>query len=285
VDLGSLGRAARLLRISQPALSKRLRALEALAGTKLLDRSTRGVSPTPMGSRLYTEARKLLSQADAVEALMSGLSEGRAPVRLAASHTIAEFVLPAPLMEFEASGETRHSVELLSANSIVVRDLVREGRVELGIAAVSPAGSAGDALHEIPFLTDEVVVAVPVSHRWAHLDEIEVSDFLAERMLMRDPGADTRRSVELLLAQEGIALAEPLVEVGSTSSAKAVAIARGAPALLSTLALQDPSEGLIAKRVRDLRFHRQFAVLIAGEEALSAAGRALVNHLLQTDNS
>ena len=37
VDLGSLGRAARLLRVSQPALSKRLRVLEALAGARLLD--------------------------------------------------------------------------------------------------------------------------------------------------------------------------------------------------------------------------------------------------------
>jgi hypothetical protein len=41
----------------------------------------------------------------------------------------------------------------------------------------------------------------------------------------------------------------------------------------------------MTKRVRDLRFHRRFAVLIAGEEALSAAGRALVNHLLHTDGS
>ncbi len=38
-DLGSLGRAARLLRVSQPALSKRLRTLETLAGAQLLDRS------------------------------------------------------------------------------------------------------------------------------------------------------------------------------------------------------------------------------------------------------
>src|SRR5215208_4647260 len=55
VDLGSLGRAARLMRLSQPALSKRLRTLEALAGAKLLERSPRGVTPTPAGRRLYLE--------------------------------------------------------------------------------------------------------------------------------------------------------------------------------------------------------------------------------------
>jgi DNA-binding transcriptional LysR family regulator len=51
-ELGSLGRAAVRLHTSQPALSKRLSNLEALAGTKLLERSTHGVKLTPAGRRL-----------------------------------------------------------------------------------------------------------------------------------------------------------------------------------------------------------------------------------------
>src|SRR6266540_4099655 len=136
VDLGSLGRAARLLRVSQPALSKKLRALETLAGATLLERSPRGVTPTPAGARLYLEARKLLVQAEAVEELMAGLSGADAPIRLAASHTIAEFVLPEPLVAFERRRERHLSVELIIANSILVRELVRDGRAEFGIAAV-----------------------------------------------------------------------------------------------------------------------------------------------------
>src|SRR5665648_425905 len=136
VDLGSLGRAARLLRVTQPALSKRLRTLEALAGATLLDRSSRGVTPTAAGTRLYLEARKLLAQAEAVEELMAGLSREDAPIRLAASHTIAEFVLPAPLVEFERRRERHLSVELVVGNSTLVRELVLEGRAEFGIAAL-----------------------------------------------------------------------------------------------------------------------------------------------------
>ena len=60
-DLGSLGRAAIRLRVSQPALTKRLQALERLAGVPLLERSPRGVSLTPEGRRVYTEARRLLA--------------------------------------------------------------------------------------------------------------------------------------------------------------------------------------------------------------------------------
>jgi DNA-binding transcriptional LysR family regulator len=87
IELGSLGRAATAMGISQPALSKRMRELEVLAATPLLQRSPRGVRPTAAGERLYREARALLSHAEAVERVVDGLREDRVPVRLAASHT------------------------------------------------------------------------------------------------------------------------------------------------------------------------------------------------------
>ena len=111
IDLGSLGRASRLLRVSQPALSKRMRTIEAVVGTRLVDRSPRGITPTPAGTKLYVEARKLLAQAEAVDDLVRGLSGEEAPVRLAASHTIAEFVLPGPLVDFERQRDRHLSVE------------------------------------------------------------------------------------------------------------------------------------------------------------------------------
>jgi molybdenum-dependent DNA-binding transcriptional regulator ModE len=72
--LGSIGQAARMLQVSQPALSKRLQALEAVAGTHLLTRSTRGVTLTASGSRLYAAAVALLREADSVEELMRGFA-------------------------------------------------------------------------------------------------------------------------------------------------------------------------------------------------------------------
>jgi DNA-binding transcriptional LysR family regulator len=280
VDLGSLGRAARLLRLSQPALSKRLRTLEDLAGARLLDRSPRGVSPTPAGSRLYMEARKLLAQAETVEALMTGLSTEEAPVRLAASHTIAEFVLPSRLVELESRRDRHLSVELFIANSVVVHELVGEGRAEVGIAAVDPGARRDGVLSELAFCEDEVVVAVPEGHPWAFSEEVAVEDFLTTPMIMRDPGANTRRTVEAALAAAGLSLCPPLAEVGSTSAARAAAVSEGAPLLLSSFAVQPNDNGLVARRVRGLRFPRSFALLVSGEESLKPSARALVHHLL-----
>ena len=280
VDLGSLGSAARLLRVSQPALSKRMRSLEALAGAQLLVRSPRGIATTDAGERLYVEARKLLAQADAVEELMAGLSTEDAPVRLAVSHTIAEFVLPRRLVEYEQLRGRHLSVELVIANSVVVRDLVSAGRAEFGIAAAR-TGTPLPGLEQVHFCDDEVVVAVPEGHPWAGLDAIEPEQLIVEPLVVRDPTANTRQTVDEALAARGLKLASPLAEVGSTSAAKATALSERAPVLLSGIAVGRDDEGFAVKRVRGLDLKRQFVLLLGSQESLSPAARALVDHLLR----
>src|SRR3954463_10911916 len=84
--LGSVGRAAIRLHVSQPALSKRLQALEQLAGVALLERSSRGAPPPPAGRRLYTGARRLLEGAECGEDLRLGPARAPGPLRAAESH-------------------------------------------------------------------------------------------------------------------------------------------------------------------------------------------------------
>ena len=201
VDLGTLGKAAVSLKISQPALSKRLRALEAAAGTKLLERSSQGVVPTTAGRRLYPEARRLLHQADVVERLLESAPREQAPIELAVSHTIAEFFLPPELVAYQADGR-RPAVQLTIANSSAVRRMVAEGRASIGFAATGPGDGHGgaDELEELELLDDEVVVAVPQDHAWYRRKEIPQELFLATPMVMRDNDAHVRRAVEAELA-------------------------------------------------------------------------------------
>jgi DNA-binding transcriptional LysR family regulator len=266
------------MRVSQPALSKRMRAIEAVVGTRLVERSPRGISPTPAGTKLYVEARKLLAQAEAVDDLVRGLAGEEAPVRLAASHTIAEFVLPGPLVDFERRRDRHLSVELMVANSVVVRELVRDGRADFGIAAVDRVTEGVAPLAEAPFCEDEVIVAVPGDHVWAALETVGMDDFTATPMVVRDPSANTRRVVEEALAARGLSLAPPLAEVGSTSAAKATALEEGAPVLLSQMAV-GPAEGFVVRRVEGLRFPRRFVTVVGAEQTLRAGARALATAL------
>ncbi len=261
VELGSVGRAARLLHISQPSLSRRLRVLEKLANVRLLERSRRGVSPTPAGTRLYLAARRVLAEDEAIEGLMGGVLAHGVPARLAASPTMAESVLPKLLVDFEERHERHLSIELTIVSSGTVHELVSEEHVDLGLAAADLSGQAGGSLAQLPLCEDEVVVIVPQDHPWAAVREIDLDEFLGTRMIMRDPRADTRHTVDAVLTPLGLSLSPPLAEIGNTAAAKDAALHEHAPALLSRLAVGAADERLLVRQVAGLRFRRRFVLL------------------------
>lgn len=230
-ELGSLGRAAVRLHTSQPALSKRLSNLEALAGTKLLERSAQGVKLTPAGRRLYDEARKLVDQADRVGEILAGIVRSGGPVRLAASHSASDAFVAGLLGHLNE--RRAFPVELLSANSMVVRDLVADGRADLGVAASRPQHTPYPGVRELSLADDEIICAVPSGHRWAGRERIGLEEFLATPMVMRDPSSNSRWTVEAVLRSHGHELPPRLVEVGTPAAAREEATARNAPVLVS----------------------------------------------------
>jgi DNA-binding transcriptional LysR family regulator len=280
VDLGTLGKAAVSLKISQPALSKRLRALEAAAGTRLLERSPRGVVPTTAGRRLYPEARRLLEQADVVEQLLESAPREQAPIELAVSHTIAEFFLPPELVAYQAEGR-RPPVQLTIANSSSVRLMVAEGRASIGIAATGLEGGANgaDELEELELLEDEVVLAVPQDHAWYRRKAIPQELFLSTPMVMRDEDAHVRRQVEAELAGRGLTLAEPLIEAATTAVAKREALQRSAPVMLSALSLDEARDRLYRRPVSGLSFPRRFVVVCRSLASLARRDRDFVDFI------
>lgn len=278
-DLGTLGRAAVALQISQPALSKRLRTLEAVAGTDLLSRSPSGVTLTAAGRRLYPEARKLLDQAEVVEGMLTAGGGGAEPLRLAVSHTIAEFYLPAELVAFQAEGGRQLPVELTIANSSAVRRMVVDGQADAGITAASPGEGPHDGLEELELLADEVIVAVPQDHPWYRRKRIPKRSLLSTSLVMRDPQAHSRRCAEEMLAAHELRFAAPLVEVGSTAVAKREALERSAPVLLSALSLDEGRDRLYARPVEGLSFPRSFAVVTRSLASLPRAHRDFIAFL------
>ena len=285
VDLGTLGKAAVSLKISQPALSKRLRTLEAAAGTQLLERSRRGVAPTAAGRRLYPEARRLLEQADVIERLLESAPREQEPIELAVSHTIAEFFLPPELVAYQADGR-RPAVQLTIANSSAVRRMVAEGRASIGIAAAGPgSGQDGaDELEELELVGDEVVVAVPQDHAWYRRKQIPQKLFLDTPMVMRDHDAHVRRAVEAVLADRGLTMADPLIEAASTAVAKREALQRSAPVLLSALSLDEARDRLYRRPVAGLSFPRRFVVVCRSLASLQRQDRDFLDFIRRRRN-
>jgi DNA-binding transcriptional LysR family regulator len=148
---------------------------------------------------------------------------------------------------------------------------------------LEPGSRPDPGLTARPFCEDEVVAFVPRDHAWAQRREVSLRDFVSTPMVMRDPSANTRRTVEGVLEGRGLSLAPPLLEVGSTSAARAAALSQNAPVLLSGRAVTGDDDEFIPRRVRGLRFKRWFMLLSGSEESLSSSARALLEHLESGD--
>lgn len=257
VDLGGIGRAAQRLHLSQPAVSKRLKALEGLVGTRLLERSPRGVSMTADGARLYTHAQRLLAEVDELDGLISQLRGGTETLHLAISHTAAEYVLPRALVMMRR--ETSAAVEVVIANSRLVKRMIDDGRADVGVAAYLSAESVPGAT-VVPLIEDEVVIAVPLGHPWARRASVTPAELVSTPLVLRDPEAHTRQVIDEELARAGLGPPLAACEVGSTEAAKEEAHELGLPTVMSRLSL-NTADRLEIVPVDGLQFSRSFFIV------------------------
>ena len=116
----------------------------------------------------------------------------------------------------------------------------------MAVPVVTFSRRAADLALAVSAAVVVLLTLTPTGHGWASQDEVDVDDFVATPMVVRDPSANTRRVVEEALAERGLSLTAPLAEVGSTSAAKATALSEGAPVLLSRLAVGPADAGAAA---------------------------------------
>lgn len=257
VDLGGIGRAAQRLHLSQPAVSKRLKSLEELVGTPLLERSARGVTMTDAGERLYTHARRLVSDMEELTGRLDQIRGTNETVHLAISHTAAEFLMSRALVLMRR--QTSAPVEVLIANSRVVKQMVRSGNADIGVAACMLEESVAGAA-QLALVDDEIEIAVPLAHPWSRRSSITSHELLSTPIVLRDPGAHTRQVIDAVLAEHGLGALHGASEVGSTQAAKDEAHELCLPTALSRLALSS-ADRLEIVPVDGLRFPRRFCIL------------------------
>lgn len=125
VDSGSFSQAARELGVGQPAVSKQIAALERRLGVQLLNRTSRGLRPTPSGTDLYQSAVTLLADLDDAESRIAGQhGSPRGSVRLAAPPSLTDMMIVPKLPGF-FSDYPDVSIELVVSERHA--DLVQDG--------------------------------------------------------------------------------------------------------------------------------------------------------------
>ena len=232
-ELGSVGRAAQAAGIAQPSASARLASLERRLGLALADRSPRGSALTADGKVVSDWARDVLAAADSLVGGVDALRRRRsAELRVAASMTVAECLMPAWLHDFNAR-RPQVRVGLQVANSAQVLRSVLEGDADLGF--VERPGRLADLSSKV-VAVDRLVVVVPAGHVLSRRRRpLTAADLARTPLVVREAGSGTRETLGVAL--RGHDLVPPVIELGSNAAVKGAVLAGTGPAVLSALAV------------------------------------------------
>ena len=275
VELGSLSAAARAHGMSQPSASVRIRHLERQVGIELLTRGPSGSVPTAAGVLVADWSRTVLGAFDELQTAVSSLRARATSLRVAASYTVAEHLLPRWLGRLRAMHPEAH-LELEVVNSAAVLERVRSGTAQLGFIE-TPGSTAG--LRSRLVGRDELAVVVAPSHPWARLRRpLSVPELAAVPLVLREVGSGTRESFVEAVRKCGADLADAALELGSTAAVRAATEEGAAPAVLSRLAVADAlaTGRLVDVAVAELDLHRELLAVWLPGRAREPAMKALL---------
>jgi DNA-binding transcriptional LysR family regulator len=256
VETGSVQGAAEALDLTQSATTKRIQALERRLGAVLLVRGRHGVRPTEEGMALYPEARRGLDALALAEQAVAGRRATR-PLRIAASHTLGEALLPTWLTTFRAELPGVHpQVDVVNSPAAIAA--IREDRADVGfVEGLDPL----DGLDTQVVARDQIVLVVAAGHRWANRRAVNPRELAGGRWISRESGSGTRAVATAALAKVGVEL-RPDLSLASLEGVKR-SLAAGGFALISELALEpDLAAGrLITVPLKDLRIERSLTAI------------------------
>lgn len=215
----SFTKASQDLFISQPAITKHIQELESTYQTRLFDRQGSKICLTESGKLLLEHCERILDDYKRLEYEMHLLhNEYKGGLRLGASTTIAQYVLP-PLLASFIKKFPHISLSLTNGNTRDIEAALQEHSIDLGLV---------EGVFRLPnlkyttFLEDELVAVTRTGSKLPVDDEITPEDLLNLPLVLRERGSGTLDVFERALLQHNIKLSslQVLIYLGSTESIK-----------------------------------------------------------------
>ncbi len=215
----SFSKASEIIRLTQPAVSLQIQALEEIYGTKLLNRSGCVVTLTKPGEMLYKYAKEINALYSAAEKAIGEVT-GRVKgvVTIGASSTIGNYIMPRVIADFKKKYQ-KAEIHLLVGNTKNVVEFLNSGSIDMGFVE----GEINkQKLGVEKLLSDEMVLIMSPRHPWAKRKIISVLELSKEPFVFREEGSGTRQTIEKYLAKHGILLQNINISLimGNTESIK-----------------------------------------------------------------
>ena len=269
LERGSLSAAGRELRMTQPAVSNHVHALEERFGVSLVSRG-RPVRATPAGEHLAGHARRVLAEVAELEERMVRQAGPCGRLAVGVSSTPGELLLPRLAVEFsERYPEVALDARVADTEETVALILGREVEVALVGRTVEHRRLVGRVVEE-----DELVPVASASDPLVG-GTVDAGALDGRPFVLREKGSATRLAVEEGLARAGLDGPSVAMELGSNAAvAGAVAAGAGIGVIPTrTLGAQPLVERL---DVRGVSFSRPFVLLVERGRPLSPAAEAFI---------
>lgn len=233
----SVGRAADILGVSQPAVSKTIRELEQALGIALVEREGRGIRVTRFGEVFLQHAGDSLG---AIRRGIDGVSRAQAntepPLRVGALPTVAARIMPTAIERFVAL-KTGTAVKIVSGENTVLLEQLRSDQLDLVVGRLA-APDQMKGLNYAHLYAEQVVFAVRPGHPLLSTGAFDFDRIRDFTVVMPTRGSVIRPFVERFLMAHGIG--DLPVEIETVSDAF------GRRLLLQSDAIWIISEGVIA---------------------------------------
>ena len=265
----SFTKAAEALFMTQPAVTFQIKQLEEQFDTRLFERGHGQISLTETGRVVYDYAERILGLSAELDAKLKDMTgQVTGPLLIGASMTIAEYLLPQVLGEFNAL-HPGVVPRLLVANSEAVQNQVAEHSLDIGFIE-------GDSL--LPSLVteivceDELLVVCAPSHPLAKQTSVAPNLLAQHAYVSREPGSGTREVSDRYLQKAGISpdALQPVMELGSPEALKGlVATGLGFAIMSRATVIKETKMGLLAAIPLAPRLVRNLALVYSKQKFYS----------------
>jgi DNA-binding transcriptional LysR family regulator len=219
---GGTAAAASALPLSQSATSAALSELEQTLGALLFDRIGKALVINDFGRTVLPMALAMLDSARTVEAALPSRSQGLSHVRLFASTTIGNHILPALLARYREIAPVQQ-LDVRIGNTSEAVQAIKDFSADLGLTE-GPCHASDLAVS--PWLEEELLIVASPLHPLARLSvrrRLTIEQLQQAPWLLRELGSGTRESVELALLPY-LQHVEPVMTLGSSESIKNAAV-------------------------------------------------------------
>lgn len=265
----NITRAAEELHISQPAVSKHIKEMESKMGIALLERKGNRVYLTKAGEKAFKYLNIIKQQYSEMEFdLAQTVSGFKGSLRVGASSTIAQYVLPAVLAAFHKRYPDI-KVSLFNGNSVEIENLLLERKVDI---AMVENESSHSGIKYYSFMKDRIVAVAATNSVYAGIDEITPAELNKIPLILRERGSGTLEVTERALKKRGVDLdtLNIFMNLGTTEAIKNLLENFDGIALVSEWAVK---REVVDKRfkvleIKGLKISREFRVAFASGPVL-----------------